>query len=364
VINRANKFSRKNEGKNQNTFISSSEKGIFVPIQEKPFLMNPLRSLILLISFATSLVMMTSCKEKNEEYPPLNWSEYSYTGSGIPQREISAIYYENDHSLWLGAKGKEGLLHNDGYKWTVYDFASTGIDFDSITSIVRDGNNNLWVGWKSGLAVYDGNSWNEIVEFSGLMATSLVVEGIGKIRVGIKGKSGGLATLQNNEWHFQTLLNSDILSGNINSIVSDYNQVLWLASADKGIFQLKNEEWESISNDLPLSSKNFSSIAKAPGGSIWAGSQAAQLLHFLDDTFTILNTGTSKPITSVVVTDDETIWCGTSGAGIVSFDGKNWSGYTMENSDLPSNEIVCLTAASPGYLLFSVSGGKLYLLKQ
>lgn len=326
--------------------------------------MNPFRSLLLLIFFAIYLVLITACKEKNDEYPPRSWSEYSYAGSEIAQRDISVIYYENDHSLWLGAKGKEGLLHNDGYKWNIYDFTTTGIDFDSITSIIRDGNNKLWVAWKSGLAYFDGNKWQEISQFKGLRVTSIAVEGIGKIRVGIKGKSGGMATLQNNEWFFQTLINSDIQSGNIISLVSDHDQVVWLTSTDKGIIRLKNEEWESMSAGLPLLSQNFSLITKAADGSIWAGSGASQLIHFHNDTYTILNTGTSKPITAIEVSEDETIWCGTFGAGIVRFDGKNWTGYTMENAAMPSNEIVCLTAASPGYLFFSVSGGKLYLLKQ
>ena len=326
--------------------------------------MNTFRSLILLTLFATSLLVVTSCKEKNDEYPPRCWSEYSYAGSGISQRDISVIYYENDHSLWLGAKGNEGLLHNDGYNWTVYDNSTSGIDFDSITAITRDGNNKLWVGWKSGLAFFDGDKWQEISQFKGLRVTSVAVEGIGNIRVGIKGKSGGFATMQNNEWHFQTLINSDIQSGNINSLVSDHDQVVWLTSADKGIIRLKNEEWESMSAGLPLLSQNFSPIARAEDGSIWAGSETSQLIHFHNDTYTILNTGTSKPITAIEVSGDGNIWCGTFGAGIVRFDGKNWSGFTMENAAMPSNEIVCLTAASPGYLLFSVSGGKLYLFKQ
>lgn len=326
--------------------------------------MNLFRSLLLLIYLTSSLALLTACKEKNDEFPPRNWSEYSYTGSGIAERDISVIYYENDHSLWLGAKGKEGLLHNDGYGWTVYDNSTSGIYFDSITSIIRDGNNKLWVGWKSGLALFDGNKWQEISQFKGLRVTSVAVEGIGKIHVGIKGKSGGMATLQNTEWHFQTLVNSDIQSGDINSLVSDQDQVVWLTSADKGIIRFKNEEWESMSAGLPLLSQNFTAIAKAADGSIWAGSESSQLIHFYNDTYTILNTGTSKPITAIEVPEDETIWCGTFGAGIVCFDGKNWLSYTMENGAMPSNEIICLTAASPGYLFFSVSGGKLYLLKQ
>jgi len=325
--------------------------------------MNPFRSLPLLIFFAASLLLVTACKEKNDEYPPRIWSEYSYAGSGIAERDISVIYYENDHSLWLGAKGNEGLLHNDGYDWTVYDNSTSGIEFDSITSIIRDGNNKIWVGWKSGLAFFDGDKWQEVSQFKGLRVTSVAVEGIGKINVGIKGKSGGMATFQNNEWHFQTLINSDIQSGNINSLVSDHDQIVWLTSADKGIIRLKNEDWESMSAGLPLLSQNFTAIAKASDGSIWAGSGASQLIHFYEYTYTILNTGTSKPITAIEVSEDKTICCGTLGAGIVRFDGKNWLGYTMENATMPSNEIICLAAASPGYLLFSVSGGKLYLLK-
>ena len=63
------------------------------------------RSLLLLLPLIACLTLVQSCKEKNEEYPPHSWSEYKYTGSGIEARDISVIYFENDHSLWLGAKG-------------------------------------------------------------------------------------------------------------------------------------------------------------------------------------------------------------------------------------------------------------------
>jgi len=316
----------------------------------------------IMILAAGWVLLFASCKEKNPEYPPRTWSEYVYTGSGISARDISAIYYENDHSLWFGAKGSEGLLYHDGYKWNVFDKTNTGIDFDSITSLVRDGNNKIWIGWKSGLAMYDGNNWQEINQFKGLRVTSVLVEGIGTIRVAIKGVSGGIATLLNNEWRFETLNNSDIPSGNINSIVSDNDQVLWLASADKGIIRLKNAEWENMSSELALLTQNFTSITKAIDGSIWAGSESSQLIHFYDNTFTILNTGTSSPITSTVIADNGNVCCSTFGSGLIVFNGITWISYTTENVALPSNDILTLAKGDKGTLFFSIPGGKVLII--
>jgi ligand-binding sensor domain-containing protein len=317
----------------------------------------------LLLAFGWS-ILLQSCKEKNEEYPVHNWSEYFYETPSIAPRDISAILYENDHSIWLGAKGNEGLLHQDGYKWNVYDKTNTGIDFDSITAITRDGNGLLWIGWRSGLANYNGSSWQKISKFDGLCVSSLVVEGIGNIKAGIKGMAGGIAAFANNEWIFYTLTNSDIPSETINSVSSDHEQLLWMATADKGIIRLKNDMWEMMSDEIALLSNDFTCITTAPDGSVWAGSNASQLINFKENAYTEFSTGTSKPITSILVAQNGSVWCGTSGAGLVKFDGSGWISYTKENAALPSNTIYCMSNADPGNLLFSIPGGQVLMIKQ
>ena len=310
------------------------------------------------------MIFLPSCKEKNDEFPPRSWSEYSYTSATIASRTVSAMLYENDHSLWLGSAGSEGLLHQDGYKWNIYNQVETGIAFDSVETLTRDGNKNLWIGWKNGLASFDGTSWKKIPSFDGLNVTSVATVGIGDVVAGIKGESGGIAMLKNNAWNFYTLLNSEIPSGNINQLVSDYDQVLWLATADKGVVRLKNNTWETIVSDNLLISKNFTCITTAPDGSIWAASAASQLIHFENDSFTILNTGTAKPVSSIVIADDGSIWCGTLGAGLVKFDGMQWTSYTKENAYLPSNEIISVVKGSPGNLILSIPGGQILIFVQ
>jgi len=326
--------------------------------------MNTSRALYFLFLLAiASVAALSSCKEKNDEYPPRIWSELSYTSAGIAPRDVSVIYYENDHSSWLGARGYEGLLHYDGYQWSSFDKVNTGIQFDSVTSITRDGNGTLWVGWKQGLASFNNDTWENISQFAGLCVTSVAVEGIAGIRVGIRGKSGGVASLQNNAWTFYTTSNSDIPSGNTNSLVSDHNQLLWVATADKGITRLRNTVWETMNTGATLLSDDFRCLTLSPDGSIWAGSSASQLIHFDDDTCTILNTGTSKPITSTVVTYDGEVWCSTYGAGLVRFDGKSWTSFNKNDAALPSDDILTLAKGGNGILLFSVPGGKVLMLK-
>ena len=310
------------------------------------------------------LFLFASCKEINPEFPPHTWSEYAYTSTSIAPRIISAIFYENEHSVWLGANGAEGLLYNDGYSWSRFNKENTGINFDSITSIVRDGNEKLWIGWKTGLATYDGNIWQEINSFKGLCVTSLAVEGIGNIKAGIKGESGGIAEFQNNKWEYYSLNNSDIPSENINAVTSDHDQVLWMATEDKGIVRFKNNTWKTMSNEITLLSQEFTCVTTAPDGSIWAGSAASQIIHFYDDTFSVLNTGTSKPITAIVATEDGSIWCSTYGAGLVKFDDAGWKTVTMENEALPSNDIYTMAKGYPGYLFFSIPDGKVLIINQ
>lgn len=309
-------------------------------------------------------ILFASCKEKNPDYPPVKWSDLRYTSSAIKPRVISAIFYENEHSIWLGAQGNEGLLYFDGYKWNVFSKENTGIDFDSITSLLRDGNGKLWIGCKNGLASFDGNLWQTVNRFEGLRVTSLVVEGIGNIKAGIKSKSGGIAELQHNEWILKSKSNSDIPSENINAITCDHEQVLWMATADEGIVRVKNNSWERMSDEIPLLSQEFTCIITAPDGSIWAGSSSSQLIHFHDNTYTVLNTGTSKPITSIVAAENGAIWCSTSGAGLVKFNGSTWNSYTTLNEALTSNDILSMAKGYPGYLFFSIPNGKILITNQ
>jgi len=328
--------------------------------------MKRIRSYLFIIAVAYGgLLFLPSCKEKNEVFPPKVWSEYPYSGAAQPKTEITAIFFDSDHSFWLGLKDKDGLLYNDGYAWKRFDITTTGIEIDSVTAIVRDGNNKLWIGSKDGLACFDGLSWSKIAALENKSVSSIAVEGIGNLWVGLKGSTKGVAYLHNNVW---TIFNKDntggILDSEVNAIAIDRNQLVWFATKDQGIIKRDQyHNWQFMTLYGYIDTVNFSCLATATDGSVWASNAASQLVHFQTGEFSILETGTGKPITSMLFAEDGTLWCGTLGAGLLKFDGSIWKSYTVANADLPSDNVYCLTKGFDGDLFFTTTGGRLLYLK-
>ena len=318
----------------------------------------------LLQSIVGCLLLFPSCKEKNEEYPPVVWNDFFFNAQHIAARPVSAILNENNHSVWLGSQGGEGLLHFDGYSWKVFDYETTGIDFDSITCITRDGNGLLWVGWKSGLAKYDGTSWTRIGQFNNRIVTSLSVAGLGSLWIGMKSGEfpGGLAYGLDNQWVFDPI--PDFPSTEINALMLDFEQVLWIATQDLGIIKVKNSTWKKASEAIPLITQHGSALALSSDGSIWAAMLSQQLVHFDKSGFTLFNTGTSVQVTGIFSAENGNIWCSTSGAGLLKFDGKNWTSFNMGNARLPSNDVLTLAKGDSGFLLFSLKNGQVLSIKQ
>ena len=170
--------------------------------------------------------------------------------------------------------------------------------------------------------------------------------------------------MNNGTWKFETPQNSNIPSGSINAMVSDKSQILWLSTSDKGVIRLLNSGWQHFSKPLSLQTQYFTSIAKSDDGSIWAASALSELVHSYNDTCTVLSTGTSSMVTSVAIGGYDEVWCSTMGSGIIEFNGKSWKSYTMQNAGLPTSNILCLSKGSPGTFLFSIPGGKLYIINQ
>jgi len=320
----------------------------------------------LFICLFIPILAFTSCKERNDAYPPAPWTNYFFEKDNIAPRAISAILVLNDHDEWFGSRGAEGLIHNDGYTWTVFDQTNTGIQFDSITSILMDGNGLLWVSWKSGAATYDGTSWKNIPELSGRKVTSLALQGIGILWAGIDGDSqtGGLACFSNGSWTIYNPAGSGIPSSHITSVVIDHNQDIWAGSTDKGVIHRIGDVWLSFyDGTLNIRSSDFSSLALDPEGNVWAGNAASQLVKFGGEAPVVLDTGTGKEITSVVAGNDGKIWAGTMGAGLVSFDGSNWISYTVQNMRLPGDTIIALAVHPDGHTLASFRDGHIIYFK-
>jgi ligand-binding sensor domain-containing protein len=313
------------------------------------------------------LISFVSCKEKNELYPPLPWESYFFGNALVNPRPISALLIESDHSEWYGSQDDKGILQNNGYDWIEYTNSNASVPFDSVTSILRDGNGLLWVSWKNGLANYDGNNWNTVDGLKGKRISSLALQGIGIIWIGILGEqqTGGLARWENGKLDFYTPTNSGLPSSQVTSLTFDQSQRLWIGTRDHGIIIYDGMNWSTP--DLTSTSyipATVNSLISGMDGNVFAGTEASQVLKFSDSQTIVLNTGSSSPITSLLVKADGALWIGTKSGGLLSVAEGIWKSYTMENMHLPGNSILALSLHPDGRILASYKDGHIISFKK
>ncbi|NVO21425.1 MAG: hypothetical protein HXX13_17120 [Bacteroidetes bacterium] len=319
---------------------------------------------ILFVSFL--FIVLAGCKERNELYPPPPWANYFFEKPGILSRPVTAIFETNDHYTWFGSQDNKGLLFNDGYGWKQFDLTSTGINFDSVTAIVQDGNGLTWIAWKAGLATYNGTSFNVIPQFEGMKVTSVCVQGIGIVWIGLDGnqQTGGLAKYENGNWTFYHPAPGDLPSSHIRSLAFDFDQQLWIGTSDHGVIRYNGHSWTEYSSAwLGSDPGTINSLAVDTAGIVWAGTSTSCLLKFSNAGASILNSGTLKPINSIVASHDGTIWMGTGGAGILTYRNGKWTGYTSSNAYLPVDNVLTMSVNKGGKILSSLSDGHVIYFK-
>jgi len=317
-------------------------------------------SLRTFIPFILLSLLLPACKERNDIYPPVPWSLFSYNGPEAP-RPIAAILYENDHSAWYGSRGTEGILHHNGSDIIEFSPGNTGIPFDSITAIVRDGYGRLWVGYRKGLAVYQEGSWRAITEMDGRTITGLAVQGIGILWVGISGNRsrGGVARFDNTGWHYFSPELGTIASAQVTCILVDKDQRVIAGSSDKGLLIYNGSGWRTLELpfEIPRPGK-INALVQDPEGVLWAGTESSCLLSISSTGSRLLFTGTSAPITSLLAGIHGKLWIGTRGAGILTLETTQWTLLNSNTTLLPDDHVLCLSWHPGNYTLAGFSNGQ------
>jgi ligand-binding sensor domain-containing protein len=324
------------------------------------------RNATLILFIGILIFLLSSCKERNEIFPPVTWTDYFFEKENVPARPVSAILILDQHTEWYGSLNNQGLLYNNGYEWKAFQMATSSIPFDSVTCILRDGNGLVWVSWKSGLACFDGSNWKTIDELKGKRVTSLAVQGVGILWAGIDGdeQTGGLAKLSNGNWSFIKQGNSGMQSSHVTALAIDHDQNLWVGTADKGLIRFDGNYWSQYNlNTLYTVAGRINSIAVDNEGMVWVGTQNSQLVKFTGSQIIYMSTGTGKPITSLVAEAGGKLWIGTAGAGVITLQNGLWSGYTSVNMHLPSDSVLTMALHPDGKVLASFPDGHILYFK-
>lgn len=267
---------------------------------------------------------------------------------------INRVYQDKNDIIWISTE--DGLNRFDGSKFTIYK----QIDKDEnslLSNLVRltyeDSKGHLFVGFYNGLQLHDYATGIftkiPLVLESGEEVNPHVITMLerknGEVLVGTSGH--GLFLLKFDEGKIYGQQNNDYVpSYFINHIYEDKGRNLWIATQDKGLFRLNNNNHQknfSESKDIP--SNNISSIVEDAEGNLYAGSYNQGLFLYDQTTYsfsTIPSADTHDlPINSLYLSSEGIIYIGTEGKGIKTFhpSSKKISDYHINVSSIDFSKV-------------------------
>lgn len=202
---------------------------------------------------------------------------------GLISNQVSAIYQDNFGFIWIGTYS--GLHRYDGIEFHIYSASSdtNSIGDNYIGDIYEDSYNNLWIGTGRGIVKYNRETDDftrfelptdiQTVSGEGTLVNTIIEDNDKKLWLSSSGKGLYFFDRENQEFNqHQALANITV-----NSITVDKQNILWAATAERGLAKL-NTETDDItyyrhapSAPESIASNNVSQVIIDTTGTLWIG---------------------------------------------------------------------------------------------
>ena len=306
------------------------------------------------ILFIIFFVCISLCPAAySQQYNFVNYS----VGDGLPQSQIYAMYQDEQSYLWFGTYGG-GLCRYDGYNFVIFN-EENGLKCNFIRCIAgyNDKEKYILVGTDNGLYVYNGKTFNLFYNkaFPSMMSIRAIsIDRNNDVWVGTA-SNGVYKYHKGNIEHFTE--KEGLLSNNISCVYNDKNNDTWIGD-EKGFAKIHNGKITSYSNVCKYSFAAVRAITEDNKGNLWLGSYGDGVCSYNGKQFTryTVNNGLcNNTVLSILSDNNGELWFGTA-IGVSKFNGSAFTTITTDEG-LCSNVITTLLKDSENNIWFGSSGG-------
>ncbi|MBN8702623.1 MAG: SpoIIE family protein phosphatase [Bacteroidetes bacterium] len=274
---------------------------------------------------------------------------------GLPVDMIFTSYADSKGNIWFGTSGG-GLSCYNGKQFTNFN-ASNGLAGNQIISILEDSKKNIWAGtYGSGLYKYNGKTFMCFNENNGLpnnYITAICEDSNGNLWLGTIEK--GVIFYDGKTFKNYTI-KEGLPSNFILSITEDYTKKIWIGT-EKGIATFSNEKININSKLKFLSTSKIRCLYQDNENTMWIGTSGAGLIACKGDstkTYSVNDGIPSNIIFTISKDKNSGLWLGTPLGASFLKDNK-FTNYTT-NEGLPENEIRSICSDLSGNVWLSTIG--------
>ncbi|MBC8035436.1 MAG: histidine kinase [Chitinophagaceae bacterium] len=261
--------------------------------------------------------MIGICKGNAQTYPFVNYN----IENGLPQSMVYGVYQDKKGYLWAGTQG--GACRFDGRQFQVWD-AQSGLPDNHVPSITQDDKGDMWFGHRS----------------------------------------GAISVLRQNTVH--PITNRSFKNDKIVNHLFNFMGAIWVATGGNGLYRISFTGSDTTIEHFGLAGTNADTISQVLIGKdkifYLATSQGIRLFDPVRKTyrfFTIGNTPFSKRVTSLYLSPDNRLWCGTN-EGLIVFNNAisaNSSRTYTEKDGMSTGVVTGVTGDRNGSIWIATSKG-------
>lgn len=284
--------------------------------------------------------------------PTLPDPDNTVTAIGIEEAPSGNIY------AWIGTPS--GLAEFNGDSWDVYKSSETdeySLSHDTVNAVTVDDAGLVWVGTPAGLDRFDGEYFDNYDPGAAVTTIALEADSIKWIGTDGNGVVSGTDVTIDGEFTGETFYNttnSDLPSDTINVVYVDVDHNKWIGT-DAGLAKFDGMNWEVHQTD-----RNVTAIARDIHGNVWLGTDAGLMKYDGNEWTEIVRV--PEAVTSITADNLGNVWVGTNEIGMLRYDGEEWTSYNSENSNLTSDYINVLVSDPRGGKWIGTTGGGLIKL--
>jgi ligand-binding sensor domain-containing protein len=287
---------------------------------------------------------------------------------GLPSNNVLCASSDGDGTMWFGTQS--GIAIYDGISWEVMTTSThSGLGGDNVSSILVANDGNVWAAGDFGASYYNGTTWTNYKAADGLGSSR--VTNISEMANGDIWLSDFNGATHYDGTTFTAYKAADGLPfGGVEDVLEADNGDIILATGLGGVAVYDGTSFKIVSEADGLVSDNTTALLKDSEGNIWVGTSDG--VSVFDNTMSWMTNHTRmylmplpdtlNPVEDLAMDSEGNIWSGiyvdylVTVGGVAKFDGDSWTDYD-DNDGLVGPTIRSVTVDEIDNIWVTTSSG-------
>ncbi len=258
---------------------------------------------------------------------------------GLPSNNVLCASSDQEGTMWFGTQS--GIAIYDGTTWEIMTTTThPGLADNNVSSILVTKEGNVWAAGDFGASFYNGATWTTYKAADGLGSSR--VTNISEMKNGDIWLSDFNGATHYNGTVFTAYKAADGLPfGGAEDVLEADNGDILFATGLGGVAIFNGTNFKIVTEENGLVSDNTTALLKDKDGNIWVGTSDG--ISVFDDTmkwmtnhtkmYILPQPDTLNPVEDLAMDSEGNIWSGiyvdylVSVGGVAKFDGNAWTDY-------------------------------------